>query len=50
MADYKEWALIIFVLPFFILGFAVLYIITVIAILIAIFIDWIVCTSKKSMI
>ena len=50
MADWKEWALIIFVLPVFVLGFAVLYIIMVISVLIAMFIDWIVCTFKKSMI
>ena len=50
MADWKEWALIIFVLPVFVLGFAVLYIIMVAAVLIAMFIDWIVCTFKKSMI
>jgi len=50
MDDWKEWALIIFVLPVFVIGFAVLYIIMVATVLIAMFIDWIVCTFKKSMI
>jgi hypothetical protein len=50
MDNWKEWALIIFVLPVFVLVFAVLYIIMVTTLLIAMFIDWIVCTFKKSMI
>jgi hypothetical protein len=49
MDDWKEWLLTIIVLPVFVLAFAVLYIIMVISVLITIFIDWIVCTSKKSM-
>ena len=50
MDDWKEWLLTIIVLPVFVLAFAVLYIIMVISVLIAMFIDWIVCTFKKSMI
>ena len=50
MADLKDWVLIIFVLPVFVLIFAILYIIMVNAIVIGMFIDWIVCTFKKSMI
>ena len=40
MDDWKEWALIIFVLPVFILGFAVLYIIMVATVLMSMLIDW----------
>jgi hypothetical protein len=50
MDNLKDWALIIFVLPIFVLIFAILYIIMVNAIVIGMFIDWIVCTFKKSMI
>jgi len=50
MDNLKDWALIIFVLPVFVLVFAVLYIIMVTAVVIGMFIDWIVCTFKKSMI
>ena len=50
MADWKEWALTIILLPIFILGFIVLYIIMVATVLMTMFIDWIVCTFKKSMI
>ena len=50
MADWKEWALTIIILPIFILGFIVLYIIMVATVLISMFIDWIVCTFNKSMI
>ena len=46
----KEWAISIVVLPIFILGFAVLWIIMVATVLISMFFDWIVCTFKKSMI
>ena len=49
MSDWKEWVISIVVLPVFILGFAVLWIIMVATGLISMFIDWIVCTSKKSM-
>ena len=38
------------ILPIFVLIFAILYIIMVNAIVIGMFIDWIVCTFKKSMI
>ena len=48
--DWIEWALIIFVLPIFAIGFVILYIIMVATVLISMFIDWIVCTFKKSMI
>ena len=47
MDDWKEWLLTIIVLPVFVLAFAVLYIIMVISVLIAMFIDWIVCTFNK---
>ena len=49
MSDWKEWVLTIIVLPVFVLAFAVLWIIMVATGLISMFIDWIVCTSKKSM-
>jgi hypothetical protein len=50
MDNWYDWLLIIFVLPVFVLVFAVLYIIMVTAVVIGMFIDWIVCTFKKSMI
>ena len=50
MDDWKEWAISIVILPVFILGFAVLWIIMVATVLISMFFDWIVCTFKKSMI
>ena len=50
MDDWKEWAISIVVLPVFILGFAILWIIMVVTVLISMFFDWIVCTFKKSMI
>ena len=40
MADWKEWVLTIILLPIFILGFAVLYIIMVATVLMSMFIDW----------
>ena len=40
MLDWKEWILTIILLPVFILGFAVLYIIMVATVLMAMFIDW----------
>ncbi len=40
MPDWKEWILTIILLPIFILGFAVLYIIMVATVLMAMFIDW----------
>ena len=50
MADWKEWIITIILLPVFILAFVVLYIIMVATVLTTMFIDWIVCTFKKSMI
>jgi|TARA_B100001079_G_scaffold250611_1_gene242284 hypothetical protein len=38
--DIKEWILTIIILPIFILGFVVLYIIMVASILVAMLIDW----------
>ena len=40
MGDWKEWILTIILLPVFILGFIVLYIIMVATILMSMFIDW----------
>ena len=40
MGDWKEWILTIILLPVFILGFVVLYIIMVATVLMAMFIDW----------
>jgi len=40
MDDWKEWIITIILLPFFILGFAVLYIIMVATVLMAMFIEW----------
>jgi hypothetical protein len=40
MADWKEWILTIILLPVFILGFAVLYIIMIATVLMSMFIDW----------
>ena len=40
MAEWKEWIITIILLPVFILAFAVLYIIMVVTVLIAMFIDW----------
>ena len=40
MDDWKEWALTIILLPIFILGFIVLYIIMVATVLMAMLIDW----------
>ena len=50
MDDWKEWALTIIILPIFIVGFIVLYIIMIATVLMSMFIDWIVCTFTKSMI
>ena len=40
MADWKEWIITIILLPIFILGFIVLYIIMVATVLMAMIIDW----------
>jgi len=40
MDEWKEWIITIILLPFFILGFAVLYIIMVATVLMAMFIEW----------
>ena len=40
MADWKEWALTIILLPIFILGFIVLYIIMIATVLTAMLIEW----------
>ena len=47
MSDWKEWVLTIIVLPVFILGFAVLWIIMVVTILISMFIEWWTAISYK---
>ena len=40
MDDWKEWIITIILLPLFILGFIVLYIIMVATVLMAMFIEW----------
>ena len=40
MDDWKEWIITIILLPVFILGFIVLYIIMVATVLMAMFIEW----------
>ncbi len=40
MDDWKEWIITIILLPLFILGFIVLYIIMIATVLMAMFIEW----------
>jgi hypothetical protein len=40
MDDWKEWIITIILLPVFIFGFAVLYIIMIATVLMAMFIEW----------